>query len=130
MSKQKVAISAADAPAAVGAYSQAVRAGGFIFLSGQVPIDPATGKLIESTDASDQARQVMRNLEAVLVAAGVGFDAVVKANIYLADIADFQAVNAIYAEAFQTGVKPARAAIQVGALPLGARVEIEMVALG
>lgn len=130
MSNDKVAIATDEAPAAVGAYSQAVRANGFIFLSGQVPLDAATGKLIPSTDAADQTRQVMKNLDAVLRAAGVDFSAVVKATIFLADIADFQAVNAVYAQAFQTGVKPARAAVQVGALPLGARVEIEMVAVG
>lgn len=122
-------IASDKAPAAVGAYSQAVEANGFVFLSGQVPIDPATGKLVASQDAADQARQVMSNLSAVLAAAGVGFGDVVKASIFLADIADFAAVNAVYAESFTHGVKPARAAVQVGALPLGARVEIEMIAL-
>ena len=125
----KSAIETSDAPAAVGAYSQAVVANGLVFLSGQVPIDPATGKLIPSQDAADQATQVMNNLVAVLKAADIDLTHVVKATIYLADIADFKAVNGVYASYFETGVKPARAALQVGALPLGARVEIDMIAV-
>lgn len=127
--QRKVVVATPDAPAAVGAYSQAVVANGFIFLSGQVPLDPATGKLIPSIDPAEQARQVMRNLHAVLQAAGADFSYVVRAGIFLADINDFAAVNEVYAEAFEDGVKPARATIQVGALPLGAKVEIEMTAL-
>ena len=84
---------------------------------------------MQDADVSAQARRVMQNLQAVLEAGGSSFDAVVKATIFLADIADFKAVNAIYAEHFAEGVKPARAAVQAGALPLGAKVEIEMIAL-
>lgn len=129
MSESKQAISTDQAPAAVGAYSQAVKAGGFLFLSGQIAIDPGTGRFMQDADVSAQARRVMQNLQAVLEAGGSSFDAVVKATIFLADIADFKAVNAIYAEYFAEGVKPARAAVQAGALPLGAKVEIEMIAL-
>lgn len=130
MGASKQAISTDLAPAAVGAYSQAVKAGGFVFLSGQVAIDPATGKFMADADVEVQARRVMQNLQAVLEAAGVGFEAVVKATIFLDDIGDFMKVNAIYGEYFAEGVKPARAAVQAGKLPLGAKVEIEMIALG
>jgi 2-iminobutanoate/2-iminopropanoate deaminase len=122
-------ISSPDAPAAVGAYSQAVKANGFLFCSGQIPIDPSTGKLIESNLAAEQATRVLKNLEAVLKAAGTDFQRVVKATIYLADINDFKAVNDVYASYFTGPVKPARATVQVGALPLGARVEIDLIAL-
>jgi len=124
----KRAISTDAAPRAVGPYSQAVVAGGFVFLSGQVPLDPRTGKLIESDDVGDHVRRVMDNLDAVLKAAGSGLDRAVKATIYLADIADFPDVNHAYA-AYFTDLPPARATVQVGALPLGARVEIDLIAL-
>lgn len=129
MNERKQAIHTDGAPAAVGAYSQAVRAGDTLYLSGQVPIDPTTGKLLSDADVATQARRVMDNLGAVLAEGGSDFSQVLKATIYLADIADFQAVNTVYAEYFQAGVKPARAAVQAGALPLGARVEIDMIAL-
>jgi len=129
MNTSKQAISTELAPAAVGAYSQAVRAGGFLFLSGQVAIDPETGQFMADADVEAQARRVMRNLQAVLEAAGCSFDSVVKATIFLGDIRDFQKVNTIYGEYFQEGVQPARAAVQAGKLPLGAKVEIEMIAL-
>ena len=125
----KSVVETSQAPQAVGAYSQAVVANGFVFLSGQVPIDPATGQLVPTDDAREQAKQVMGNLAAVLKAAHVDFHHVVKATIFLADIADFKAVNEVYAAYFKTGVKPARAAFQVGALPLGARVAIDMIAV-
>jgi 2-iminobutanoate/2-iminopropanoate deaminase len=98
-----------------------------VFLSGQIPLDPATGKLIESADVADHVRRVMENLKSVLEAAGSGLEHAVKATIYLADIADFPAVNRAYA-AYFGDAPPARATVQVGALPLGARVEIDLVA--
>jgi 2-iminobutanoate/2-iminopropanoate deaminase len=116
----------ADAPAPIGPYSQAIRTGDFLFCSGQIPVDPATGKLIEG-DASAQSRQVMRNVAAVLEAAGARFEQVFKTTIYLVDMADFAAVNAVYGEYFGT-VAPARSTVAVAALPLGARVEIEVAA--
>ena len=115
------------APAAVGPYSQAIRAAGLVFTSGQIPLDPATGSLIQG-GIREQARQSMENLGAVLEAAGTDFSRVVKATIYLADIQDFATVNEVYASFFPSE-PPARSAFQVAALPLGARVEIEMVAL-
>jgi 2-iminobutanoate/2-iminopropanoate deaminase len=124
----KRAIATEHAPRAVGPYSQAIVAGGFVFLSGQIPLDPHTGKLIESDDVGDHVRRVMDNLIAVLTAAGSGLDRAVKATIYLADIADFPQVNRAYA-AYFADAPPARATIQVGALPLAARVEIDLIAL-
>jgi 2-iminobutanoate/2-iminopropanoate deaminase len=123
----KRAIATEGAPKAVGPYSQAIVAGGFVFLSGQIPLDPSTGKLIDSADIGDHVRRVMDNLSAVLAAAGSGLPQVVKATIYVADIRDFPAINTAYA-AYFGDVPPARATIQVGALPLGARVEIDMIA--
>jgi len=114
------------APAAIGPYSQAVEAGGFLFTSGQLPMDPASGRLVEG-DISMQARQVFENLGAVLSAAGLSFADVVKATVFLADMNDFAAVNAVYAEFF-SGEFPARSAVQVARLPKDARLEIEMIA--
>ena len=115
-----------DAPKAVGPYSQAVKTGNLVFTAGQIGLDPDTGKLVEG-GIGDQARQVMENLKAVLAGAGADLSRVVKATVFLADIADFAAFNSVYAEYF-TSDPPARSAFQVGALPLGARVEIEMIA--
>lgn len=117
-----------QAPAAIGAYSQAVRAGDLVFVSGQLPIDPATGEFA-GPDVRDEAAQSLRNGEAILEASGSGIEHVVKTTVLLADIADFAAVNEAYAEVFAAGVLPARAAYQVAALPRGARVEIEFVAV-
>jgi 2-iminobutanoate/2-iminopropanoate deaminase len=114
------------APAAIGPYSQAVRSGGFLFTAGQIGLDPATGELV-GTDVESQARRVFRNLAAVLAAAGAGFGDVVKTTVYLADMTDFAAVNAIYAEHFVTPY-PARSTVEAGGLPKGARVEIDVVA--
>lgn len=115
------------APKAIGPYSQAVSVGATYYLSGQTPIDPATGKLVEGGfDAS--ARQVFENLGAVLAAAGLSFRNVVKASVFLIDFADFQAMNAIYAEYFGDH-KPARSTIQVAKLPLGAPIEIDFIAV-
>jgi 2-iminobutanoate/2-iminopropanoate deaminase len=124
----KRAISTEQAPKAVGPYSQAIVAGGFVFTSGQVPIDPSTGKLIDSRDIGDHVRRVMDNLDGVLRAAGSSLARTVKATIYLADIAEFPEVNRAYA-AYFSDTPPARSTVQVAALPLGARVEIELVAL-
>lgn len=122
----KQQIHTAAAPAAIGPYSQAVRAGQLIFFSGQIPLDPATGTLVEG-GIVPQTRQVMANMEAVLQAAGCGFDDIVKTTIYLTDLADFATVNEIYGDSFND-VPPARACVQVAALPKGAMVEIEWIA--
>lgn len=117
---------APNAPKAIGPYSQAVVAGGFAFLSGQVPLDPATGTLVEG-GIEAQTEQVMKNLSAVLVHLGLGFSQVASSTIYLTDLAHFQVVNGIY-ERWMSGHKPARATVQVSALPKGAQVEISMIA--
>jgi 2-iminobutanoate/2-iminopropanoate deaminase len=119
-------VSTPNAPKAVGPYSQAVRAGRLLFTSGQIPLDPQTGKL-DSGPIDAQTRRVMDNLRAVLEAAGATFSNVVKSTVYLADLADFSAMNAVYAGYFSSD-PPARSTVQVAALPLGARVEIEMIA--
>jgi 2-iminobutanoate/2-iminopropanoate deaminase len=124
----KQAISTELAPRAVGPYSQAVVANGFVFCSGQIPIDPALGKLIDSLDIGDHVRRVMENLYAVLHAAGSDFSKVVKTTIFVARMEDFPEVNKVYA-AYFTDAPPARATVQAAALPLNARVEIEMIAL-
>jgi len=115
-----------DAPQAVGAYSQAVIDGGFLFSAGQIAIDPAVGKLIDA-DVTDQAKQVMKNLRAILQAADCSFGDVVKTTIYITQMADFQAVNTVYGEHF-TEAPPARSTVAVRELPLGALVEIDVVA--
>lgn len=120
------AISTADAPAAIGPYSQAIQSGDLVFLSGQVPIDPKTGELVGG-DIAAQTERVLDNLEAVLTAAGAGFADVVKTTIYLVDLGDFQVVNQTYAKRF-SAAPPARATVQVSALPKGARVEIDAIA--
>lgn len=114
------------APQAIGPYSQGVRAGGFVFFSGQIPLDPLTGQ-ITGTDSVEQTEQVMKNIEAVLSAAGLGFTDVVKTTIFLVDLADFAAVNEVYGRRFQNE-PPARSTVEVAGLPRGARVEIEVVA--
>ena len=123
------AIQTREAPAAVGPYSQGVRAGDLVFTSGQIPLDPATGKLVDG-DIGAQTRQVMENLAAVLAAAGseLASATVVKTTIYLTDIQDFGQVNEVYASFF-SGDPPARSTVQVSALPKGSRVEIEAVAI-
>lgn len=123
----KEIISTDKAPGAIGPYSQAVRAGGMIFCSGQIPIDPVTGEFA-ATDIAGQTDQVLRNLEAVLEAAGAGLGDVVKTTVFLADMNDFGAMNEVYAARFG-GNKPARATVQAAALPRGARVEIECIAV-
>ena len=120
------AITTKAAPHAIGPYSQAVRSAGFLFLSGQIALDPATGKLVAG-DVTAEAERVMANLSEVLTAAGLSFDHVVKTTIYLIDFADFEAVNQVYGKRFSR-VLPARATVQVAALPRGARVEIDAIA--
>jgi reactive intermediate/imine deaminase len=124
---QKDAIATKDAPAAIGPYSQAVRAGDLVFLSGQIPLDPATGQLVDG-DIAAQTKRVMENLGAVLAAAGCGFGDVVRTTIYLADLGHFAKVNETYGAFFQAPY-PARATVQVAALPKGAQVEIDAVAV-
>ena len=120
-------ISTDKAPAAVGPYSQVVRAGDFVFAAGQVAIDPAAGKLIEG-DVAAQTRQVLTNLSAVLEAAGTSLDSVVKTTVFLKDMGEFAVMNAVYAEFFPSD-PPARSTVEVAALPLGALVEIEAIAV-
>ena len=122
------AVSTADAPAPVGPYNQAVQAGGWLYCSGQIPLDPATGEMVGAGDVEAETRQVLRNLQAVLSAAGTDAAKVVRTTVYLVDLSDFQAVNAIYADMFGSGVSPARACVQVAALPKGSKVEIDCIA--
>jgi len=115
------------APQAIGPYSQAKKTGNFLFTAGQIPLDPATGKLVEG-DIRVQTRRVLENLAAVLTAAGTSAVAVVKTTCFLVDMADFPAFNEVYAEMFGEG-KPARSTVQVAGLPMGARVEVECIAV-
>ena len=114
------------APAAVGPYSQGVRLDGLLFTAGQIPLDPATGQLVEG-GIEAQTRQSLANLQAILEAAGSSLADVVKVTVFLIDMTEFKAMNGIYAQFFPDS-PPARSAVQVGALPLGARVEIEAIA--
>jgi reactive intermediate/imine deaminase len=123
MSKQ--IISTTDAPAAIGTYSQAVRVGNTIWVSGQIPLDPRTKELIQG-DIEAQIRRVFDNLKAIVIAAGATFDDVVKANVYLTDLSHFAIVNKVMAEFFREPY-PARAAVGVAALPRGAQVEVECI---
>ena len=119
-------ISTELAPKALGPYSQAIRAGGFIFCSGQIPIDPTAGAVVATT-AEDQTRQAITNLRHVLEAAGSGLDKVVKTTVFLGDMADFAAVNGVYAELFGD-TKPARSCVQAARLPKDVKIEIEAIA--
>lgn len=119
------AISTPNAPAAIGPYSQAVRAGGTVYLSGQIPLDPATGELVQA-DIATEARRVFDNLKAVCEAAGGSLDDVARVGIYLTDLSDFAQVNAVMADYFQAPY-PARSTIEVSGLPRGARVEVDAV---
>lgn len=120
------AVSTTGAPQAIGPYSQAVRAGDLLFVSGQIPLDPATGAVVEG-DVTVQAHRVMQNLRAVVEAAGVSLDAVVKTTIFLADLNDFGAVNEVYGSYFARPA-PARATVQVARLPKDVRIEIDAIA--
>ncbi|MEB3324455.1 MAG: Rid family detoxifying hydrolase [Cyanobacteriota bacterium] len=123
-----VAVHTPGAPAPVGPYNQAVQAGGWLFCSGQIALDPQTGQMVGAGDVAAEARQVLSNLKAVLEAAGIGPAQVVRTTVYLVDLADFATVNGLYGEVFDEGVAPARACVQVAALPKGAQVEIDAVA--
>lgn len=120
-------ISTESAPGAIGPYSQAIKAGGMIFCSGQIPIDPATGEFVSDV-VSEQTEQVLKNLSEVLRAGGSSLDDVVKTTVYLADMSDFAEMNEVYGRYF-SGNKPARATVQAAGLPKAARVEIDCIAL-
>jgi 2-iminobutanoate/2-iminopropanoate deaminase len=120
------AVSTDQAPRAIGPYSQAIKAGDFVFVSGQIALDPATGTIVAG-GVVEQTRRVLDNLAAVLAAAGTSFDRVVKTTVYLADMADFGAMNEVYAEYFPAPA-PARATVQAAGLPRDVRVEIDVVA--
>lgn len=119
-------ISTNEAPGAIGPYSQAIRAGGLVFCSGQIPIDTATGEFVEG-GVAEQTDQVLKNLGAVLKAAGASLESVVKTTVFLADMNDFAAMNEVYGKYFSNN-KPARATVQAARLPRDARVEIECIA--
>lgn len=120
-------VETANAPKAIGPYSQATCAGGFVFVSGQIPADPATGRIV-GDDVAAQAVQVFENLKAVLAAAGCSLEDVVKTDIFLKDMNDFATVNGIYAEYFKAEVMPARAAVEVARLPKDIKVEASAIA--
>ncbi|MFW6066862.1 MAG: RidA family protein [Myxococcota bacterium] len=126
---ERKAISTDRAPAAIGPYSQAVRAGGLLFCSGQIALDPETGELVAPDDPRAQTRQAMRGLAGLLEAAGSGLDRVVKVTLFVTDLRDFAAVNEVYGSYFAGDAPPARSTVEVAALPKGARVEIEAIAL-
>jgi 2-iminobutanoate/2-iminopropanoate deaminase len=123
----RASVSTSDAPQAIGPYSQAIRAGQFLYLSGQIPLDPVTGEVVAG-DVRVQTRRVLDNISGILTAAGVSMDAVVKTTVFLVDLADFTAMNDVYASAFESP-EPARSTVQVSRLPRDVRVEIEAVAL-
>lgn len=122
----KNVISTTNAPAAIGPYSQAIDCGTFLITSGQVPFDPATGVIVEG-GIEEQTRQSLNNVKAILEAAGLTMDNVVKTTVFLQNMGDFAAMNAVYAEFFTEGQYPARSAVEVAALPKGALVEIETI---
>ena len=127
MASMKEIIATEDAPRAIGPYSQAVRAGNFVFASGQIPIDPATGEFVPGGIA-EQTEQVLKNLTALFAAAGVGLDQIVKTTVFLADMNDFIAMNEVYGRFFGEA-PPARATVQAARLPRDAKVEIEAIAV-
>jgi len=120
-------VSTSDAPAAIGPYSQAIRTGNFLFVSGQIPLDPATGKIVPGGPAAEAA-QCLKNVRAILQAAGMDMQNVVKVTVFLTDMAHFALVNEVYAKVFSVPF-PARACVAVRALPFGALVEIETIAV-
>ena len=124
----KVKVQTEGAPAAIGPYSQAIKVDGFVFVSGQIPIDPATGQFV-SDGIQEQTEQVIKNLSAVLTAAGSSLGQVVKTTVFLADMKDFSSMNEVYSKFF-TEVAPARATVAAAGLPRDARVEIEAIAVG
>lgn len=127
MASNNEVISTENAPGAIGPYSQAIKAGGMVFCSGQIPIDPATGEFVPG-DVAEQTDQVLKNLVEVLRAAGAGLEHVVKTSVFLADMGDFVAMNEVYGRYFSDN-KPARATVQAARLPKDARVEIDCIAV-
>ena len=123
----KKIISTNEAPGAIGPYSQAVRSGNLVFCSGQIPLDPKSGQIV-SGDIATQTRRVLDNIAAVLRAAGLTFDNVVKTTVFLADLGDFQAMNEVYGSYFKQ-VPPTRSTVQVSGLPKGAKIEVEAIAV-
>ena len=123
----KEIVSTTNAPGAIGPYSQAIKAGGMVFCSGQIPIDPATGEFVSDV-VSEQTEQVLKNLSEVLKAAGTSLDGVVKTTVFLADMNDFAEMNEVYGRYFSDN-KPARATVQAARLPRDAKVEIECIAI-
>ena len=119
-------INTKNAPGAIGPYSQGIVSGNFLFTSGQIPLDPVSGNMLAET-IEEQTRQVLANLDAVLVAAGTSWDRVVKTTVFLTDLSDFANMNAVY-EKHLAPAKPARSTVQVAALPRGAKIEIELIA--
>lgn len=128
MAQSREVISTPNAPGAIGPYSQAIRANGFLFCSGQIALDPATGQVVAPTDVEAQTRQVMKNIQGLLAAAGAGFGDVVKTTIFLKSMGDFPKVNEIYGACF-TAAPPARSTVEVARLPKDVLVEIEVIAL-
>jgi 2-iminobutanoate/2-iminopropanoate deaminase len=126
-SNRQIEIRTEAAPAPVGPYSQAIRLDELVFISGQIPLDPKTGEIVRA-DIEEETRQVLANLKAVLEASGSTLSRVVKATVYLTDMSLFPRINAVYAEAFDSDPAPARATVEVSALPLGAHVEIDAIA--
>lgn len=124
----KTVISTSDAPSAIGPYSQAIRTGDLLFVSGQIPIDPSTGKLIEQTDIKAQTHRVLENLSAILGAAGASIDNVVRTTVFLRNMSDFADMNSVYAEYFRTA-PPARSTVEAARLPRDVSVEIDCIAV-
>jgi 2-iminobutanoate/2-iminopropanoate deaminase len=124
---QRTQVKTEHAPAAIGPYSQAIKAGGMVFAAGQIPLDPATGQIV-SGGIQEQTERVLENVRSVLAAAGSSFEAVVKTTVFLKSMSDFAAMNEVYSRYF-TGVAPARSTVAVADLPRGALVEIECIAL-
>jgi 2-iminobutanoate/2-iminopropanoate deaminase len=125
---QKEAISTSLAPSAIGPYSQAIRTGNLVFVSGQIPIDPSTGKIIEDKSIQAQTRRVLENLAAIVAAAGGSPDNIVKTTVYLRDMAEFAEMNAVYAEFFRMR-PPARATVEAARLPRDVSIEIDCIAV-
>lgn len=128
MAVDKVVAPSSDAPAAIGPYSQAIRVGSTLYVSGQLPLDPKTGNMVEGS-ITDLTRQVMNNLGAVLAANGMTMDNVVMSTVYVTDLKEFGEINKAYGEYFKDGKAPARATVQVAALPRGARIEVALIAV-
>jgi 2-iminobutanoate/2-iminopropanoate deaminase len=125
---QKRSISTPRAPAAIGPYSQGILAGNFLFVSGQIAIDPATGTLIDAPDTSSQTRRVLQNVREIVTAAGGSMESIVRTTVFLKSMDDFAEMNTVYSEFFQSSA-PARATVEVSRLPKDARVEIDCIAL-